>query len=402
MKILLLGKGKSIKYIKKYLKYKKVEIIHAVFKEEYNKKYVLADNKLLELDDIDYVIKSPGIPETNSLYIKLSLKFKFINELDLLTIFNEKVKSIVITGSNGKTTFVSMLNYLLKLAGLKTILCGNSFEPISKYYKKYNEIDYLVVEQSSFQLHNLSFHKPFISLILNLQENHLDNSYSLNSYFKNKMNIFKYIDKQCYFISDNNPLVNLSRCNGNIIEIFKYPYSDRLNDNLKHYKQNINYLYTIIKLLSLDEKLIEKLNCFNFLKYRNEIKITNDITFINDSKSTSLDATLFALSKIDKNKNIILILGGMDKKLDYKRIALIKVSNLIVYGRISKQVKKYYKNAIITNNLYESFKIATLIKLDNKVVLFSPSTSSYDEFKNFEERGAYFNKLVKRYEKNKL
>ena len=216
------------------------------------------------------------------------------------------------------------------------------------------------------------------------------------------MNIFKYIDKQCYFISDNNPLVNLSRCNGNIIEIFKYPYLDRLNDNLKHYKQNINYLYTIIKLLSLDEKLIEKLDCFNFLKYRNEIKITNDITFINDSKSTSLDATLFALSKIDKNKNIILILGGMDKKLDYKRIASIKVSNLIVYGRISKQVKKYYKNAIITNNLYESFKIATLIKLDNKVVLFSPSTSSYDEFKNFEERGAYFDKLIKQYEKNKL
>ena len=162
MKILLLGKGKSIKYIKKYLKYKKVEIIHAVFKEEYNKKYVLADKKLLELDDIDYVIKSPGIPETNSLYIKLSLKFKFINELDLLTIFNESVKTIVITGSNGKTTFVSMLKYLLDIAGLKTILCGNSFEPISKYYKKYNEIDYLVVEQSSFQLHNLSFHKPFI------------------------------------------------------------------------------------------------------------------------------------------------------------------------------------------------------------------------------------------------
>lgn len=402
MKILLLGKGKSIKYIKKYLKVKKVNILHAVFKEEYNSKYIFADEKLLELDDIDYVIKSPGIPETNSLYIKLALKFKFINELDLLTLFNEKVKTIVVTGSNGKTTFVSMLNYLLKTAGLKTILCGNSFEPITKYYKKYNSIDYLIIEQSSFQLHNLSMHKPYISLILNLQENHLDNSYSLNSYYRNKMNIYRYIDKDCYFISDNNKLINLNLCNGNIIDLFIYPYFDKLNDKLKHYEKNINYLYTITKLLSLDEKIIENLNYFTFLKYRNTVKVVKDITFINDSKSTSLDATLFALSNINKGSNIILIIGGLDKKIDYKRISTIKVNNLIVYGSISAIIKKHYKNCIIAKNLKDSFKIATLIHTDNKIILFSPSTSSYEEFKNFEERGSYFNKLIKLYEKNKI
>ena len=402
MKILLLGKGISIKYIKKYLKVKKINILHAVFNEEYNSKYILADEKLLEFDDIDYVIKSPGIPETNSLYIKLALKFKFINELDLLTLFNEKVKTIVVTGSNGKTTFVSMLNYLLKTAGLKTILCGNSFEPITKYYKKYNSIDYLIIEQSSFQLHNLSMHKPYISLILNLQENHLDNSYSLNSYYRNKMNIYRYIDKDCYFISDNNELINLNLCNGNIIDLFIYPYFDKLNDKLKHYEKNINYLYTITKLLSLDEKIIENLNYFTFLKYRNTVKVVRDITFINDSKSTSLDATLFALSNINKGSNIILIIGGLDKKIDYKRISTIKVNNLIVYGSISTIVKKHYKNCIIAKNLKDSFKIATLINTDNKTILFSPSTSSYEEFKNFEERGTYFNKLIRLYEKNKI
>ena len=402
MKILLLGKGKSIKYIKKYLKVKKVNILHAVFKEEYNSKYILADDKILEFNDIDYVIKSPGIPETNSLYIKLALKFKFINELDLLTLFNEKVKTIVVTGSNGKTTFVSMLNYLLKTAGLKTILCGNSFEPITKYYKKYNSIDYLIIEQSSFQLHNLSMHKPYISLILNLQENHLDNSYSLNSYYRNKMNIYRYIDKDCYFISDNNKLINLNLCNGNIIDLFIYPYFDKLNDKLKHYEKNINYIYTITKLLSLDEKIIENLNYFTFLKYRNTVKVVKDITFINDSKSTSLDATLFALSNINKGSNIILIIGGLDKKIDYKRLSTIKVNNLIVYGSISTIVKKHYKNCIIAKNLKDSFKIATLIHTYNKTILFSPSTSSYEEFKNFEERGTYFNKLIKLYEKNKI
>ena len=114
------------------------------------------------------------------MYLRLTSKFKFINELDLLHIFKEKVKSIVVTGSNGKTTFVSMLTFLFKKIKIKCISCGNSFYPITNYYKKFNKVDFLIIEQSSFQLHNLSFYKPFISIILNLQDNHLDASYSLN------------------------------------------------------------------------------------------------------------------------------------------------------------------------------------------------------------------------------
>lgn len=402
MKILLLGKGKSIKYIKKYLKHNKVDIIHAVFKEEYNKKYLLADESLLKLNDIDYVIKSPGIKETNKLYLKLKFKFKFINELDLLKLFNVNIKSIVVTGSNGKTTFVSMLKHIFDKLKIKSILCGNSFEPISKYYKKFNKVEYLIIEQSSFQLHNLSLYNPYISLILNLQENHLDDSYSLNSYYQNKMNIFKYQNKNNYFIYDDNPLISLKNSNVNIINKLSYEGINKLNDSLLIYKDNIDYIYTILKILNINENSILYLNTFKKVKYRLNNKTVNNTLIINDSKSTSLDATLFALNSIDSNKNIILIVGGKDKNLSYERLNNIKVKYLISYGSINNKVKKSFKSVLLANNIKHAFYIAISLKLDNKVILFSPSTSSFEEFKNFEERGAYFNKLIKKYEKNKL
>lgn len=402
MKFLLLGKGKTIEAIKKYLKFKKQEYMQAVFEFEYSKKYMLINDDLLKYDGIDYVIKSPGISETNQMYLKLKNKYKFISELDLLYLFDEKVKAIVLTGSNGKTTFASMLHYLLNKAKIKNIVCGNSFKPITHYFRKFKMIKYLIVEQSSFQLHNLSFFKPFISLILNLQDNHLDNSYSLNSYFENKMNIYKYQNKQNYFIYDDKVIKNTAlNTNANIIDLLKYPFIDQINDNLKKYNTNIDYFYTIFKLLNIDVKYIIKLNDFKTLKYRQEIHKYKCTTYINDSKSTSVDATLFALKYIDELNNCILIIGGKDKKSSLEKLNNVNVAYKICYGDIINKAKKQIDNCIICNNLYEAFNIATSIYIKDKIVLFSPATSSLDQFKSFEERGKLFNNLMIKYEKNR-
>jgi UDP-N-acetylmuramoylalanine--D-glutamate ligase len=120
---------------------------------------------------------------------KIALKL----DKNILKKINLPDNIIVVTGSNGKTTFVSMLNYLLNKAKLKCITCGNSFSPITKHYKKFDKLDYLIIEQSSFQLHNLALYNPYISIILNLHPNHLDSSYSLNSYYENKKNIYNHI-----------------------------------------------------------------------------------------------------------------------------------------------------------------------------------------------------------------
>lgn len=401
MKILLLGKGKTIKAIKKYLKSKKVDYIQAVFEYEYQNKYLLADENLLNLDDIDYAIKSPGILETNKTYLKLATKFIFISELDLLTIFKEKVKCIVVTGSNGKTTFVSMLGFLLKKANKKVICCGNSFKPLSNYYSKFNKVDFLIVEQSSFQLHDLKFYNPFISIILNLQENHQDSSYSLNSYFENKKKIYKYQNKDNYFIYDfNNTNLNNLETNANVIDLLTYPHLDNISKELQIYRMNLNYIYTIFLILKLDIKIIEKINEFKTLKFREEIKKINGITYINNSKATSVDATIFALSHIEKLNKVILIIGGKDKNSSLRRLNNFHVKYLISYGEINKRANVELNNVIPCDNLDNAFNIAKNINLKDKIILFSPSESSFDQYKNYIQRGKHFDKLVKKYGKN--
>lgn len=402
MKFLLLGKGKSIEAIKKYLKYQDVEYIQAVFDFEYSSKYLLIDDNLLHLDDIDYAIKSPGISETNKMYLKLSKKFKFISEIDLLSIFREKVKTIVVTGSNGKTTFVSMLHYLFKQAKIKSIAAGNSFKPLTSYYKQFNKIDYLILEQSSFQLHDLRFYHPFISIILNLQDNHLDNSYSLRSYFENKKNIYRYQNKKDYFIYDlNNTNLKIVHSNANIIDLLSYPNINKIKPSLQKYQINFNYIYTIFKILSIPIELIEKINRFETLPYREEMIQMKNVTFINDSKSTSVDATLFALSHIENLKKCILIIGGKDKHSSLERIKNIKVRYILCYGEIVQKATIQIPGIIPCKSLNEAFQIACDISMDHKIVLFSPATSSHDQYSSFIERGKHFNKLVKKYEKNR-
>lgn len=400
MKFLLLGNGKSIKSIIKFINYNKDEYIQAVFDFEYKSKYKLIDENLLELTNIDYVIKTPGISETNQIYLKLKQKFKFINELDLLHLYNNKVKTIVVTGSNGKTTFVSMLEYLLKKANKKVIKCGNSFEPITSYYKQFDKVDYLIIEQSSFQLHNLSFYKPYISIILNLQENHLDNSYSLYSYYENKMNIFKYQNKECYFIFDNTikQLKNIN-FNCNVIELLKYNDLSNINENLLKYENNINYIYTIFKILGIDTNIISLINNFKELKYRQQIINYKNKIYINDSKSTSVDSTLFAINSIKTNKDIILIIGGKDKNCSLKRLNNIKVKHIICYGNIALKAKKELDNVILCKSLKNALKIAKNINFDDNIILFSPATSSLDQYKSYIDRAKHFNRLI-RYEKD--
>ena len=395
MKFLLLGKGKSIKYIIKYLKSKKCEYVIACFKDERkNKNELLINEDLLKLDDITYVIKSPGINETNKIIIKLMEKFIFISEIDLLSLFNVKTKSIVVTGSNGKTTLVSLIYHLFKKQSLKVIKCGNSFLPISKYYKKFNRLDYLIIEQSSFQLATLKFYKPYISIILNMSPNHLDSSFSLTSYYENKKNIYKYQTSNEYFIYDNENK-NLKSINSNamIVSLLKTNI-DVFNDNLKKYELQINYLYTISKIIGLKNDCLKDINDFKTLKYREEIKIKNNITYINDSKSTSVDATLFALSHIKNLNNTILIIGGKDKNVSLKRINKYKVKYLICYGEIVNRAVNELNNLITCTTLKEAFTIASNIYIKDKIILFSPAASSFDQYPSFEKRGKEFNDLI--------
>ena len=190
MRFLLLGKGKTTMSIAKFLKEMKQDFFFATNINEKQENDLLLDEKLLTLD-VDYVIKSPGISQNNSLFIKIKKKFHVISELDLFALFQINIKMIAITGTNGKTTCVHMIQEMLKKAHYQSLVCGNSHQPIFDYYLKFSQLDYLIVELSSFQLEDLKMYHPHISAILNLEENHLDSVQSKKKYFMDKTNIFK-------------------------------------------------------------------------------------------------------------------------------------------------------------------------------------------------------------------
>ena len=165
------------------------------------------------------------------------------------------------------------------------------------------------------------------------------------------------------------------------------------------YKININYLYTIFKIINIKCNFVKILSDFKDLKYRNNITQVKGVTFVNDSKSTSLAATLFSLNQYNNKHNIILLLGGKDKKLDYSPLNEYKDVTIICFGELADRIK--LKNVIKAQKLINAFNIAVNINLENKVVLFSPGSSSFDEFKSYSDRGKYFNKLVDKYKKAK-
>ncbi len=400
MRFLLLGKGKTTIAIAEFLKSIHQQVDIACNKKEQEKQDLLFDEKLLQLKEIDYVIKSPGISQLHPLFCKIKRKFKVISELDLFYLFQIETKVIAVTGTNGKTTCVHLIEQLLTNAHFKVQVCGNSHLPIFAYANEFHKLDYLIIELSSFQLEDLHFYHPHISTILNLSQNHLDSVKSLKKYYQSKMNIFKYSDFNDYFIynpSIKEIPIHKIKANVRCFDSTLF-YKMDISDKIKNYKTQILVLYELKQILNIDLKtFLYTLNHFEPLPYRQQQTMVDDILFVNDSKSTSVAATIFAFNNIPSSHNIILIIGGKDKKLNYKSLKTLPYYRLVVYGQIKDKVSKKIKNVILFDDLEQSFKYATSLKIDKKVILFSPATSSFDQYENYKKRGEHFEQLIKRY-----
>lgn len=383
----------------------------------------------------DFAIISPGI-NTNDIFFKEFKKrnIPIISEIEFASWFT-KSTIIAITGSNGKSTTVSLLHSILK-EYKKTYLGGNIGIPFSsnvlKEIKNKIKDSIHILELSSFQLEHIHHFKPKIACILNLSNDHLDRYSKVEDYYNAKKNIFKNIDQNSYFIYNAN---NKSLYANNIINRIKsISFSINNNNNNGHYYlnnhfiieknknkkiidcskiqllgkhniENILAILEIIKLLNLGDKdLIKSIYNFPPLEHRMErISTNNDITFINDSKATNPDSTIRAISC--SKEDTILILGGYSKgKINYKEIFINKIlSNvqfIICYGNEGKIIHKQLKNisnCLYINNFEKAIISAIKLAKSNYRVLLSPACSSFDQFKSFEERGEKFKTIVKQY-----
>ena len=372
-----------------------------------------ASNLLKALYSVDYIILSPGVSLAKSKNKNNLIKFKkkIITDLDLFFLVKKFSKSIVITGTNGKSTTSKILSHVLKKNHFQPVLGGNIGAPVlSLKIKKKNTI---IIEASSFQLSYSKFIYPDYAILLNISNDHLDWHVNMKDYINSKFKIFENQNKRQF------ALVNI-----NFKKIFKKKkLSGKLKiPNLKKYitlksefknnylklnmnDENMSFVYELTKLLKIRKRsFLNSLNTFVGLPHRYEIFMKrNNCTFINDSKATSFQSTKFALKN---SKNIFWILGGMPKKNDKIILRGLKKNILRSYiiGKninfFKKQIKgqiKFCETRTIRKSIIKILKDIRTLKKQNNTILLSPSSASYDQYSNFEKRGDEFKKLSKLY-----
>jgi UDP-N-acetylmuramoylalanine--D-glutamate ligase len=375
-------------------------------------KYYKPKNLIKSLNDVDFIILSPGISLIKNKKL-LKFKEKIITDLDLFYLSNNKLISIVVTGTNGKSTTCKLLAHLLKMNHFKIALGGNIGTPILDL--KYTKNCLVIIEASSFQLSHSKFICPNYALFLNFTNDHLDWHGSMANYLNSKLKIFK-LQKKNHFAIINKKLKNIfikKNFSSKIIipdfrnyKNIKFKIdNDYLTSEINN--ENMSFVYTISKLFKINKKsFIHSMKSFKGLPHRFETFLKRDKTiFINDSKATSFKATQTALSSL---KNIFWILGGLPKQGDKIKVSKFK-KNIIKCYLIGTNTN-FFKNQIkgkltfsvtknLKNTIFQILKDLKLKKYNTKYILLSPAAASYDQFSNFENRGNEFKRICRKYVK---
>ena len=418
-KILIYGLGKSGLSSYKFLDNKAKVYL---FDDNLNKKFKNYTNQRLknykEIYKLkfDIIIISPGIDILNcklSGFLKKN-KSKIYTDLDIFYSFY-KNKSITITGTNGKSTTAKILHEVLLDQKYDSRLIGNIGNPVLSE-KKINKNTFFVIEASSYQLDYSKLFTSKYSAILNISPDHIERHKSLKNYINAKFKLLNSQSKDSIaFVKKNDPLikkelkskkfnpkiirVDLKKTN-KLIKLIKNNYF-LSSGNL----ENLSFVHQISTKLNLNiKKLIKTLNRFKGLKYRQQTIYENkNLTIINDSKSTSFASSENLLKNL---KNVYWILGGIPKKGDILNLSKNHCKNFktYVFGSNYKSFKLNAKNKIkikhlkyLKDVLDEIFSDLKNNKIKKNIILFSPAGASFDNFKNFEDRGKYFNQLIKKF-----
>ena len=412
-KILIYGLGKSVISSFRFLRNKADIYLFDDLKNTHPKQ--ISKLKLLKIK-FDIIIISPGINIFNcklSKFLKLNKK-KIYTDLDVFFTFF-KNKCITITGTNGKSTTAKILYEVLKDQKKDVRLIGNIGNPPLNE-KKISKNTIFVIEASSYQLDYSQLFSSKYSIILNIKPDHLERHKTLQNYVDAKFKLLDSQSKSCLaFVKSDDVLISrklkTKKFNCKIVKVnTKKNYNDFLEIKNKYFltesnRENLSFIIELAKKLKLKNYLLQKtIKNFKGLKYRQQIILQKkNLTIINDSKSTSFSSSV---GMFKKASNILWLLGGIYKKGDKLELKKKDLSNVtaFIYGEnknlFIKQLrgKVKFKNYI---NLEDAVKnVFSIIKTKRSIkytILFSPCAASFDSFKNFEERGLYFNRLVKRF-----
>ncbi len=379
------------------------------------KKRILPFKKLLNFK-LDLIILSPGI-DINDCKLKHLLKKYNQNIYTDLDIFYSFYKNncITITGTNGKSTTCKLLYDILKDQKIDTKLVGNIGLPILSA-KRISKKTIFIIEASSYQLEYSRIFSSKYAAILNISPDHLERHGNLNKYIFAKFKLLKNQKKGSIGFVNRNDRFIQNRIN-KISYKFKLNHVDtRIKKSLqkkiknqyfssKTNQANLAFVLRIIKNFPIKKKiLLKSINKFSGLNYRQQIIFQNKrLIIINDSKSTSYSSSEELLKM---QNNIYWLIGGIPKKKDKLNLPKKYFKNIQVYvfGKNYQKFVNDLRNKIKLRKFTDLKRALDMIladinnnKIRKNIILFSPASASFDNFKNFEDRGLYFNKLIKKY-----
>ena len=418
-KILIYGLGKSGLSTFYFLKNKSDVYLfddsHLKIQQNKINRYSISLKKIKSFK-FDYIILSPGIDINKCKLSKFLKKNQKIIHTDL-DVFFEFYKNdyITITGTNGKSTTCQLLYEILLKQRHDVRLVGNIGNPVLST-RNVKKKTIFVIEASSYQLDYSKIFRTKYAAILNLSSDHLERHGTLNRYIKSKFKLIKNQHSGNFaFVKKDDLLIrkylrsNKFKCK--IIKVHSRKSNKFLEkiDNkyflTENNKENLSFALEILKKIKIKKtSLIKTVKNFKGLKYRQQIIYNKkNLTIINDSKSTSLSSSSGILKVYP---NIYWLIGGVNKKGDKLKLSN-KYFNRIkafIYGKDTSFFKKELDGKIeyrtfknLENALQKILKIVNNEKIVNQTILFSPSAASFDRFKNFEDRGSYFNQLIKKY-----
>lgn len=439
-KIFILGMARSGYEVAKLLAKKNNKVTINDLSKDQDKNHVKELKKLgvkvilgkhtdgLFTKDYDYLIKNPGISNDHQYVLKAKeYNIPVINEVEVAyQLFPKDITIIGITGTNGKTTTTTLIYEMLKEAGKKVHLTGNIGYPLCSFVDKVKSGDIVVMEVSIQQLFNIKSFKTNIAVLINLYESHLDITSNYDNYIKIKKKIFNYHTKDDHAIlnMDNKDVLNITKdikstklyfsrekenkegcyLKDNSIYYLKEKVIDFKSIKIKgmHNYENIMAAILVAKLFDVSNDVIRKvLKSFKGVEHRIEyVKTIKGREIYNDSKSTNIKATQVALLSL--NKPIVLLLGGLDRGQHFEELKdyLNNVKAIVVYGQTKDRIKVFtdlinFKCEIV-NTLEEATKKAYQLSHSGDIILLSPACASWDQFKNFEERGKKFKEYVEK------
>ena len=434
-KILILGFGRegisTYKLIRKYLPLQRVYIADKKenFQESYdfsgdtNVTFISGEDYLNNLNDYDIIMKSPGISLANIDTTKFINKIK--SQLELLLEFFDNT-TIGVTGTKGKSTTSSLIYKILEEQDQKCIFLGNIGVPVFDYIDQIDKDEIVVLEMSSHQLEYMKM-SPKIAILLNIYPEHLDHYKTYAHYASSKFNIFRYQKEGdvCLYNADNEMIQRLKTksskadtyrvslngidgadlyLKGDTIYYQGKPIYDK-NDQRKlpgdYNLNNIMFALGVSEILGLDlDQTRKTINSFEPLSHRLElVGEYNDIKYYDNSIGTIPQATMEAVKALGDVDT--LIIGGMDRGIDYTDFIQFlnksNISHIICMPATGHNIAKELipGKSYIVSDLDEAVKIAKMVTRKGKSCLLSPTAASYGFFRNFEEKGDLFKKLVK-------